>query len=45
MQHHQKMCIRDSLFSDYTFNHNVEVEKDILKDECEEMLKKFFKLK
>ena len=32
-----------NLFSDYTFNHNVEVEKDILKDECEEMLKKFFK--
>lgn len=32
-----------NLFSDYTFNHNVEVEKDILKDYCEEMLKKFFK--
>ena len=32
-----------NLFEDFTFNHKVEVEKDILKDECEEILKKFFK--
>ena len=28
---------------DYTFNHKVEYEKGILKDECEEMLSSFFK--
>ena len=32
-----------NLFDDYTFNHKVEYEKDILKDECEEMLTSFFK--
>ena len=31
------------LFEDYTFNHKVEVEKNIMKEECEEILKKFFK--
>ena len=28
---------------DYKFNHNVEIEKYILKDECEKILKDFFK--
>ena len=32
-----------NLFEDYTFNHKVENEKGILKEECEEILKKFFK--
>ena len=32
-----------NLFKDYKFNHNVEVEYVILKNECEEILKKFFK--
>lgn len=32
-----------NLFEDYTFNHKVEFEKGILKKECEEILKKFFK--
>ena len=32
-----------NLFEDFTFNHKVEVEKNILKDECEEILKRFFK--
>lgn len=32
-----------NLLNDYKFNHNVEVETGILKDECESMLKKFFK--
>ena len=32
-----------NLFKDYKFNHNVEVEYEILKNECEEILKKFFK--
>ena len=32
-----------NLFNDYTFNHKVEYEKGILKDECEEILKQFFK--
>ena len=32
-----------NLLNDYKFNHNVEVETGILKEECEEMLKKFFK--
>lgn len=33
-----------NLFEDYTFNHKVEVEKGILQEPCEEILKKFFKL-
>lgn len=32
-----------NLLNDYKFNHNVEVETGVLKDECEGMLKKFFK--
>lgn len=32
-----------NLFEDYTFNHKVEVEKGILKEECENILKNFFK--
>ena len=34
---------RLNLFKDYKFNHNVEVETGILKDECEGILKNFFK--
>ncbi len=33
-----------NLFKDYKFNHNVEVEKGILKEECENILKDFFKV-
>ena len=32
-----------NLFEDYKFNHNVEVEQGIMKDECEKILKDFFK--
>ncbi len=32
-----------NLFTDYKFNHDVEFEKGILKDECENILKEFFK--
>ena len=32
-----------NLFEDYTFNHKVESETGILKEECEDILKKFFK--
>ena len=32
-----------NLFDDYTFNHKVNYEKGILKDECENILKSFFK--
>ena len=32
-----------NLFEDYTFNHRVEVHKDILKPECEQIIKNFFK--
>ena len=32
-----------NLFEDYKFNHKVEVEKGILKEECENILKRFFK--
>lgn len=32
-----------NLFEDYTFNHKVEVEKGIMQEECEIMLKNFFK--
>lgn len=31
-----------NLLEDYTFNHKVEFEHNILKDECEEVLKNFF---
>lgn len=32
-----------NLFEDYTFNHKVEIEKGIMQQECEEILKNFFK--
>lgn len=32
-----------NLFEDYTFNHKVEYQKGILKEECENILKQFFK--
>ena len=32
-----------NLLEDYTFNHKVEVHKGILQEECENILKKFFK--
>lgn len=32
-----------NLLEDYKFNHKIEVEKYILKEECEEILKNFFK--
>lgn len=32
-----------NLLEDYTFNHKVEVQTGILQEECEELLKKFFK--
>ena len=32
-----------NLFEDYTFNHKVEVQKDLLKTDCENILKNFFK--
>ena len=32
-----------NLFKDYKFNHNVDVEEGILKSECEQILKNFFK--
>lgn len=31
-----------NLFEDYTFNHKVELEKGILQEECENILKDFF---
>ena len=33
-----------NLFEDYKFNHKVEVEKNIMKEECENILKDFFKM-
>ena len=32
-----------NIFEDYTFNHKVEVEKGIKQEECENILKQFFK--
>ena len=32
-----------NLFDDYTFNHKVEYEKGILKNDCESLIKDFFK--
>jgi tRNA(adenine34) deaminase len=32
-----------NLFEDFVFNHKVEIETGILKDKCEDILKKFFK--
>ena len=33
-----------NLLEDYKFNHKVEVEKGIMKEECEQILKDFFKM-
>lgn len=33
-----------NLLEDYTFNHKVEIERGILRDECENILKDFFKM-
>ena len=33
-----------NLLEDFTFNHNVQVEKYILKEECSKILKDFFKM-
>ena len=32
-----------NLLKDYKFNHNVEIENGVLKEECEALLKEFFK--
>lgn len=32
-----------NLFEDYTFNHKVESETGVMQEECEQILKKFFK--
>ena len=32
-----------NLLEDYDFNHKVEVQRNVLKEECENILKKFFK--
>ena len=32
-----------NLFEDFTFNHKVEYEKNIMQTECENILKQFFK--
>lgn len=32
-----------NLFTDYTFNHKVDLEDGVLKEECEKILKDFFK--
>jgi len=32
-----------NLFKDYTFNHKVEIESGILQNDCESLLKTFFK--
>lgn len=32
-----------NLFKDYIFNHNVEVETNVMKEQCEKILKDFFK--
>ena len=32
-----------NMFEDYKFNHYVEIEYDVCKDECENILKEFFK--
>ncbi len=33
-----------NLFEDFTFNHKVEVEKGIMQEECEKLLRDFFKM-
>ena len=32
-----------NLFEDYKFNHKVEYKNNVMQEECEEILKKFFK--
>lgn len=32
-----------NLFEDYKFNHSVEVERNLMKEECKQILKNFFK--
>ncbi len=32
-----------NLFKDFTFNHNVEIETNVIKEQCEKILKDFFK--
>ena len=32
-----------NLLSDYKFNHEVQIQRNILKDDCEKLLKEFFK--
>ena len=32
-----------NLFKDYTFNHDVEIEANVMQEECEKILKDFFK--
>ena len=32
-----------NLFEDYTFNHRVEAENGVLREDCENILKDFFK--
>lgn len=32
-----------NLLEDFTFNHKVEVQKGVMQEDCEEMLKEFFK--
>ena len=32
-----------NLLTDYKFNHNVEIEYDVLQNDCEKLLKEFFK--
>ncbi len=33
-----------NLLKDFTFNHDIEIERDILKNECSQILKDFFKM-
>ena len=33
-----------NLFEDYPFNHKIEVQKGIMKEDCENIIKEFFKL-
>ncbi len=33
-----------NLLDDYKFNHKVEIEKDVLKEDCEAIIKSFFKM-
>ena len=33
-----------NLLKDFTFNHDIEIERDILKEECSQIVKDFFKM-